>query len=487
MSAPNDTGQRHSAVGQLLGNYVIKAVLGEGGMGEVFEAEHQRLGRRVALKRLKKRFAENRKAVKRFVDEAWAIGQIQHANIVKVTDFVLGEQDVYYIMELLEGATLADELRRSGVLAPQRAVHIAVEVAAALSAVHAKGFVHGDIKPSNIFLVQKAEGVETVKLLDFGIARLKDSEPEDAQNEPADAQLVTPVYMSPEQANRQPTDGAADLYSLGVVLYHMLAGAPPFDAATFAEYVYKHTQEPPKPLGSAAPSTQRLSAELQQVVHRCLKKEPSARFPSAQQLGDALEASPPQRTPGATLQRILLGSDKAGTITRICMAAGSVAMLMALFTLEANPADSPPKPTLAIAPSPTRPTTDGAAGRARAVISESVTLRIESQPSRALVKRLSPRRQILGLTPLVLDQVPSAERWQVEVRLPGYKPQLLQISLTGTVHRLVRLIPEPPATGPPSAVMARPVMARRRRPLPRTAPPPVDPRGIIDPFNEEMK
>lgn len=484
MSTQAHTEQPHPAVGRTFGSYEVKAVLGEGGMGEVFLAEHQRLGRRVALKRLKDRFAKNRKVVKRFIDEAWAIGQIQHANIVKVTDFVLGENDVYYIMELLDGHTLAEELKRSGALAPTRAVRIACDVAAALDAVHSKGFVHGDIKPSNIFLMHTPDGDEAIKLLDFGIASLMHDDAEaDDGDDATSAQLVTPVYMSPEQADRQPTDGAADLYSLGAVLYHMLAGTPPFEAATFAEYVYKHTQEPPLPLRRTAPQSQRISRELDRVVLRCLEKKPSARFPSVRALGEALEGNPPQQTHGAKIRDLALGTDRTGLVTRLCVATGVVALLVALLTWPTGDVNNPPPPTASASPAPRAVAPDAGP---RPLSPAPVVLRVESEPPRALVRRLIPRPRILGLTPLTLRQAPSKERWRLEVRLNSYEPETLQVSLTADVHRRVVLRP---VTPPPSLKSLPPmVVGRPRRPPPAMdTPRPVDPRGIIDPFDEGMR
>jgi tRNA A-37 threonylcarbamoyl transferase component Bud32 len=483
MSAAKDSGPHHAAVGRVFGNYVVRDVLGEGGMGEVFLAEHQRLGRKVALKRLKERYAKNRQAVKRFVDEAWAIGQIQHANIVKVTDFVLGEQDVYYIMELLEGATLADELRDAGALAPQRAVRIAREVAAALDAVHDKGFVHGDIKPSNIFLVRDAQGAESVKLLDFGIATLKHDDVEEPAEDTPRTRLVTPVYMSPEQANRQPVEAAADLYSLGVVLHHMLAGAPPFEAATFAEYVYKHTQELPPVLRRAAPPEQHISAALEAVVQRCLAKEPAARFPSARALRAALGTTPPQQRPGVATAALLFGTDRTGYVTRACLAASVVALAVAFFTWRSPPSDRIGPPTPAALTAPRTPAPDAAATQPPAPA--PVVLRIESEPPRALVQRLSPRPGLLGLTPLVLRRPASDERWELEVRLQGHAPRRLQLSLARSTHRRVRLPPAPepgPRTPPRPGVMVGP-----RRPPPMDMSRPVDPMGIIDPFRETKR
>lgn len=479
MSAATDTDGPHPAVGRTFGSYEVKAVLGEGGMGEVFLAEHQRLGRQVALKRLKDRLANNRKAIKRFVDEAWAIGQIQHANIVKVTDFVLGENDVYYIMELLDGLTLADELEKSGVLSPPRAIRIACDVAAALDAVHSKGFVHGDIKPSNIFLVRTPDGDEAVKLLDFGIATLiHDDDEIEEDDDGTSTQLVTPVYMSPEQANRQPTEGAADLYSLGAVLYHMVAGRPPFEAATFAEYVYMHTQETPVGLRRIAPRDQRLSAELERVVLRCMEKEPSARYPSARALSEALMRSPPQRTAGAWVKGLALGTDRTGLVTRLCVVAGVVALMVALLTWQGGDLDAPALPTGATPPA-LRAVAPDAGPRPRSPA--TAVLRVESEPPRAIVRRIHPRPRILGLTPLTIRRAPSEERWHLDVRLEGYEPRTLSLSLAADVHRrlvLIRTAPPPPMTGPPAMGMRRPW----RPPRPMTRPRTLDPMGIIDPF-----
>ena len=192
-----------AATGRVYGSYELKEVLGEGGMGVVYLAEHQRLGHRVALKQLKARHASNRKAVKRFVDEAWAIGQIHHPNIVKVTDFVLNDEIVYYIMELLEGRTLGAVLEAERVLSPGRSLALACQVAEALAAVHKKGFVHGDIKPSNVYLATQDDS-ELVKLLDFGLATLVSDGKARRRGTSQSSQLVTPVYMSPEQGEQLP-------------------------------------------------------------------------------------------------------------------------------------------------------------------------------------------------------------------------------------------------------------------------------------------
>ncbi len=484
MSTDTEPQNPHPSVGKMFGSYEVKAVLGEGGMGEVFLAEHERLGRQVALKRLKDRFAKNRKAVKRFVDEAWAIGQIQHGNIVKVTDFVLGENDVYYIMELLEGQTLAEELHDEGALAAERAADIADKVASALAAVHDKGFVHADIKPSNIFLARTPDGGETVKLLDFGIASLKGGE--DATEDNTAAQLVTPVYMSPEQADGQTTSSATDLYSLGAVLYHMLVGAPPFEAATFAEYVYKHTHETPPAPRLAAPGSQPLSTALQRTVLRCLEKNPAARFPSARALREALKASPLSEPEAGPAQRLLLGTDRTGVLTRLCLLSGVVALLVTLLTGLVGSGDHAHKATS----EPTGPrrvaSADAGVHRAPAVGAMApvalVVLRVQSEPSRATVRRLSPKPRILGLTPLTL-QAPRGEQWTLQVLLEGYEPQLLQLSLAADATRRVVLQPVKP-----TANMARPtppVMRWSMRPPPMVQPVPVDPMGIIDPFDTQ--
>lgn len=476
--SPRKDHRATGEIGRVFGSYKIISTLGEGGMGVVYLVQHTRLGRQVALKRLKSRYASDREAVKRFVAEAWAIGQIHHPNIVQVSDFVLGENDVYYIMELLEGRTLAKELLEHGVTTPQRALRIAIQIADALSAVHLKNFVHGDIKPSNIFLTKADDDDVTVKLLDFGIARLLKSDGPGPEDTGRGRQLMTPVFMSPEQAEHRAVDGRSDLYSLGAVLYQMLTGRPPFEAATFAEYVYKHTQVVPEPVRPTAPDTQSISPAFATVVEKCLQKRPEDRFQSAELLRQALLAiaDPADQTadPGDRSESSRSGWPWIAVGLGLALCIG----LLAVILPDRGAGDLAPKPRHPRRlRGPSRAAPPDAATARRAPQPE-ILLRIKTRPSRALVRRVHPDPAILGLTPLLLRVVPSQTAWTVDVTKTGHRQVSLTIPIHRDVSRWLDLEPAPPTAVAPRPMTGRWPMVRRPPPMPR----PVDPMGIIDPF-----
>ena len=237
---PNDP----LAIGTLLGNYRILELIGEGGMGRVYIAEHIKLGRRVAMKMLRPELASNAVTVARFFAEARAVNQISHENIVEITDFL--EQpggDNCIIMELLRGADLGRLIERKGVLSLPRALDIAGQIANALATVHAAGIVHRDLKPDNIFLIERGGNPDFVKLVDFGVAKLTDPTGRRglAMHTTAAGQIIgTPEYMSPEQAGGQEVDHRTDIYALGVIFYEMVTGRLPFQAKNFGELLMKH-------------------------------------------------------------------------------------------------------------------------------------------------------------------------------------------------------------------------------------------------------
>jgi serine/threonine-protein kinase len=264
--------------GQVIGSYKLLEVLGEGGMGRVYLAEHTKLGRKVALKMLRSKFSSNPETVKRFFAEARAVNRIAHENIVEVTDFVTLDDGIsFYIMELLSGQTLSDLLEQDGGVDHQQVLDILLQVASALAAVHQAGIVHRDLKPDNIFLARRGQRT-VVKLLDFGIAKL--IEPDEGmsiQSTGAGMILGTPTYMSPEQAGGRSVDPTSDIYSLGVIMYEMATGAAPFTADTYAEILVQHlTQAPARP--STVEGLRRpVLPELEDLLLRCLKKEPGQR------------------------------------------------------------------------------------------------------------------------------------------------------------------------------------------------------------------
>jgi serine/threonine protein kinase/Flp pilus assembly protein TadD len=288
------------AAGTQLGPYEILARLGAGGMGEVYKARDTRLERDVAIKVLPQRFARDPVARNRFDRELKAVAQLAHPNVLTIYDCSSEEELCYAVMEFLEGQTLGQRLRKS-VLDWRSAVEIAIAVADGLDAAHGKGIIHRDIKPENIFLLSCGG----VKILDFGLARLKTPtatpHPEEAQTEllmPGGGSALTAApttepgvilgtiyYMSPEQARGLGADARSDIFSFGCVLYEMVTGRRPFERATSADTMVAILHEQPQALSE---SGKERPASLDRVVARCLAKRAEERFQSAGALADAL-------------------------------------------------------------------------------------------------------------------------------------------------------------------------------------------------------
>src|SRR4051812_6891290 len=234
-------------VGEVLGSYRLVELLGKGGMGYVYRAEHTRLGREVALKLLRGDYASRRDAVSRFFQEARTVNRVRHRNIVDVTDFVeLDDGTTYIIMELLTGTSLGAWAKQRP--PRSRALAVLVQICDGLDAAHQVGVVHRDLKPDNVIVVPGDGGGELVKLLDFGVAKLLNREDEDVGFETAAGSVIgTPAYMSPEQAGGMAVDGRSDIYSLGALMYDMFCGQPMFRGRAFGEFVRKHLTEAPVP------------------------------------------------------------------------------------------------------------------------------------------------------------------------------------------------------------------------------------------------
>jgi eukaryotic-like serine/threonine-protein kinase len=258
--------------------YYLEARLGIGGMGTVYRARHMLIDRPVAVKVLNQRFVEDEAARTRFRREARAAGRLQHTNAVTVTDF--GESDdgyVYLVMELLEGRTLRDVLAKEAPLDAARSVSLMMQISAAVAAAHEAGIIHRDLKPANIFIVQRAEVPALVKVLDFGIAKLAAEsldEDEPMALTQVGAMIGTPRYMSPEQCDGAELTPAADVYSLGVILYEMLTGVVPFSGSTPLSIAMKHTSEVPR---SPREFVSSIPPALEQIVLHTLEKRPQDR------------------------------------------------------------------------------------------------------------------------------------------------------------------------------------------------------------------
>src|SRR5882762_1818256 len=258
--------------------YRLDAQLGVGGMGTVYRARHLLIDRPVAVKVLNPRFVEDEAAKARFRREAKAAGRLQHTNAVGVTDFgQTTDGYVYIVMELLEGRTLRDLLSKEAPLDVARSVSIMMQVASAVAAAHEAGIIHRDLKPANIFIVQRADVPAVVKVLDFGIAKLAAESLE--EDDPmtltqVGAMIGTPRYMSPEQCDGAELTPAADVYSLGVILYEMLTGTVPFSGSTPLAIAMKHTGEVPR---SPRDFVSAIPPALERVVLHTLEKRPQDR------------------------------------------------------------------------------------------------------------------------------------------------------------------------------------------------------------------
>jgi serine/threonine-protein kinase len=270
-------------VGQNIGSYRVVRKLGEGGMGAVFEAVHEQIGKRAAIKVLHAEFSKDPEFARRFINEARAVNIVQHNGLVSIFDFgQLPSGIAYIVMDYLDGETLSGRMKRMGGKLGLDALNIARQIASALAAAHGKGIIHRDLKPANIIIVSEPEapGGERAKVLDFGVAKMA----KDAQGGPADEHhpvtrtgvfMGTPKYMAPEQCKGAGhVDDKADVYSLGAMLYQMLAGRPPFVAPGEGEIMAMHIFATPKPLRDLEPT---VSEELAALVHHMLAKDPAER------------------------------------------------------------------------------------------------------------------------------------------------------------------------------------------------------------------
>ena len=289
------------------GRYRIARHLARGGMAEVYLAQDELLDRRVAVKVLFAELADDASFVERFRREARAAAGLNHPNIVSVYDFGQDDGAYFIVMEYVEGETLRDIIRSRGPLPPADATGIGADVAAALEAAHRRGIVHRDVKPGNVLISDR------VKVADFGIARAGD--PRESLTQTG-AVLGTATYLAPEQAQGHAVDPRTDLYSLGVVLYEMLAGRPPFHGQTPVAVAYQHLSEAPVPPSRHNPD---VPPGLDAVVLKALAKDPSRRHGSAEELRSELLAHrgpapveetavvPPLEAPAGTATAVLPG------------------------------------------------------------------------------------------------------------------------------------------------------------------------------------
>lgn len=447
-----------------IGPYRIVRRLGQGGMGAVYEAIHETIERRVAIKVLRPQLSVTADIAVRFINEARAVNLVNHPCIVQVSDYgQTADGTAYIVMELLEGETLTKRLQRSGgKLQVTDALRLCRQILSALQAAHSKNIVHRDLKPDNVMLVAEADPEagtrERVKLLDFGIAKVS-SAPQGISKADTqmDAVLGSPEYMSPEQCRGdRAIDAKADLYSLGVMLFRMLAGRLPFQAEGIGSLMGMHIYEQPPELSPLAPE---VPADLAQLVKRMLTKAPAAR-PTAleaqqavEQLftrlggratsismtalrGDIATESSPD---GARMGTLASANGQAAAAARrsrvvpiavvattLCLLGGGAAVALLrgkkdVPAVEKPAADEPARPPKDKEPGPPQIVTPPDPGK-KATASWS----IESEPQGAQVVRVSDGK-LLGTTPWKGTQPEGDEPVAVRLRLAGYLDKVLTL------------------------------------------------------------
>ncbi len=272
-------------IGSLAGEYRIEKKIGEGGMGAVYGARHPLIGKRAAIKIIRRELSSSREAVDRFVLEAQSVNQIGHPNIVDVFGFgQLPDGRSFFVMEWLQGESLRERLQRP--LPFPDALEMLEAIAKALQAAHEAGVVHRDLKPDNVFLASVKGEKPTVKLLDFGLAKLTGTDSQRSDRTRTGVVMGTPLYLSPEQAKGAKIDASTDVYSLGAMAYEMLAGTVPFKADSAVEIMAMHISQRAIPLMQIAPW---VPLEINNLVHAMLEKDPHQR-PTAVQVRERLAA-----------------------------------------------------------------------------------------------------------------------------------------------------------------------------------------------------
>lgn len=418
------------AVGDTVGNYRVTAKLGEGGMGQVFLAEHPVIGSKVAIKAVHSHFARNPEVVSRFVTEARAVNQIGHDHIVSITDFATTPAgDFYFVMEYLQGEMLADQIGRK-TFSPARAFNIAAQIADALQASHDQGVIHRDLKPGNILLIEREGTADFVKVFDFGLAKLTGKDGTvPTHSTGAGIVMGTPFYMSPEQCSgNAEVDHRCDIYALGVILFEMLAGRVPFLGDGYGEVMLKHVNEPPP---SARALVSSLPAAVDEILTRAMAKHPSARFQKMTDLRAALlEVEAALSPPPVVVAR----ATPVSRPTELVASAGELIH------------SSPPRPrrnnhgvflagmaALAVAAVanfgfrrasvPMAAATPDPAGARAARNPDTVRVNFSSDPVGATVLRKDG--SVIGTTPLATDVAYSESPVDIVIVKPGFAPKAL--------------------------------------------------------------
>ncbi len=398
------------------GRYLVRARLGQGGMGVVYEADHVVLDKRVAIKFLLDKYAEDREVLRRFHQEARTASRIGHENIVDIID--IGEADdgrSYIVMEYLDGADLSRVLIETGPMHPARVVHIMRQVLRGLAAAHDKGIVHRDMKPENVFLTARGDNPDFVKIMDFGISKVIDAHDSKVRLTETGAVVGTPIYMAPEQARaEQSIDHRADVYAVGVMFYELLCGRPPFVANAYLELVTQHLFDPPTPPRVLRPQ---LPEVLEQVVLKALAKDPADRFESADAMAAAL--------PNPSVLQVGMW-DAMSTVSGTAPAAGKHAA--ARPAVGAAPTATPARP----ARRPMMPyfIVGGAVLLAGAMVTATLLLRGGDEPATGTAAPAPPQESAVP-APSQAEAAPSVEHLESILEIDS-RPQGARVLVDGT-------------------------------------------------------
>ncbi|HJL17730.1 MAG TPA: serine/threonine-protein kinase [Sandaracinaceae bacterium LLY-WYZ-13_1] len=488
--------QNDPLLGQTVaGRFHVLARVGVGGMGTVYRAEQAGLDRPVALKVLKKELISDRDTVARFHREAKAMSMLMHPNTVRVFDF--GEDDdghLFLAMELLEGELLTAWSEREGTPPVDEAVEVVREILRSLAEAHSKGIIHRDLKPDNIFLARVEGHTDpVVKVLDFGIAKVfRDEMKIDQLETQAGTVFGTPRYMSPEQAQGKALDHRSDLYSVGVLLYQLLTGRPPFVDDDAVVVMAKHIREAPEAPRKIA-ADRPIPRRLEKVLMKALGKEPEDRFADA----DAFEAALAGCLPEVEREAERLASGRTsgfvqtvGSLPRVPLAIGGALVAAALILAGTVVVTSGPDevaeardvatlPDDSTDPSPAAASPPAPADEVAEPATTDVELR--SEPPGATILEgddevgRTPHRFALG----------ADEARQLTLRLEGHEEAEIELTAEAAPARRVELA-EARDDRPARPVAARPTRPRspsRERPDERPAEPgPAGPEGGGDPY-----
>jgi len=481
------------------GRYFVEKPLGEGGMGVVYLCRHTIIDKKVAMKVLRADLARNEEVTERFLNEARSASSIGNPHIIDISDFGrLPDGATYFVMEYLTGTSLADVVDEHEAIEPARIGYITLQLCEGLAAAHAAGIVHRDLKPDNIFLVNQGSRTDFVKILDFGIAKASRMPVRLTQ---AGQVFGTPHYMSPEQASGAEVDLRSDIYSVGVILYELATGQLPFDADNFMAILTQHMHKAP-PAPSSIAGLSPLLPGLEELILKCLKKEPEDRYQTMPELmgdlrsvfSDVLPAAPelphgdrysvPQPIGRPSSSKPQPASAKPRRHLGLYAGIGAVSLLFAATTVwlvrstaptDAREVELPEPPVGAeLAPA-------NQAGPALAARGATVVLTVV--PTTA---HIFQGETDLGESPIAVHV--GTEAVMLEVRAPGHRPKT--ITVDGQQSKVSVALESDRQAAPSKPVRAsQPVRSSSSPSRPAASPTPANPKraqqsdGVVNPWD----